>query len=193
MENLDNIHKYINDSTMILVINNNSKSLLESLFNLLYNKYSSTKLKCTTTKGLMSKLSKIKNKLIRHETDLSKIQFSSSKNNSKLREDFGNLSLFLTENNSKILLKFDISSYVFDYEDTFRPYDLLRKIVPQYNLFNLVILIDKNDVKILQYITENESFNMFDQYGNKEKHKFDITTLIRSTKLKKIRRLYDTE
>ncbi len=67
MQNLDKIYEYVKASTMILIINNNSKSLLDSLFNIIYNKYDLSKCKVESTRKLMLKLLTIKNKLIRHE------------------------------------------------------------------------------------------------------------------------------
>lgn len=195
MRTLDELYQYVNDSTMILVINNNSKSLLDAIFNRLYNKYVAPKCKCTTSKGLMLKLSKIKNKLIRHEFDLKKIQFSSSNTNSKIRNSFNDLQLFLMENNSKILLKLDISSYKYDSDDKFdiRTERFLYGVIPQYDIFNLIIFIDKKNIKIIKYQTDKKHFNMFNSYGFKEKYIFNIDSLIRNTKLKKIKLLSNKE
>jgi len=190
MRTLDELYEYVNDSTMILVINNNSKSLLDSLYTSIYNKYSLSKCKCNTRGHLMRKFSTIKSKLIKVDFDLKYVQFSSSTANSKTIDDFDNLKLYLIENNSKILFKIDLSSYT----DLF---EILRfqqyKLIPQYMIFDLIILIDKKDIKILKYETENKSFNMFSNYGNKENMIFNIDRLIRKVKLSKIKKLYNEE
>lgn len=191
MENLDKIHEIIKDATMILIINNNSKSLLDHVFNLIYNKYSSFKVKCNTRSHLIQKFSTIKEKLIRVEFDIKNIQFSSSTAHSKISEDFKNLKLFLMENKSKILFKSDLSSYNIDIFDTLK-YSAYR-LIPQYNIFDLVILIDKKDIKIIKLENEFKYFNIFSPYGNEEKYIFDITTLLRSTKLKKIQKRIENE
>lgn len=190
MENLDKLQEYINASTMTLIINNNSKSLLDALFNVIYNKYNSSKCKIITTKRLMLKLATIKNKLIRHDLDLSRLQFSSTRNSNVVRNDFNDLKIFLIENNSKFLLKFDIREYKINEEPLNTLEYFLHKMIPQYDTFNLIVLICKKDIKILRFQTENSAFSMLSPYGNKEGHIFDITTLIRSTKLKKIQKLY---
>ena len=109
MKNLDEIYEYVNDVTTILVINNTSKLLLDSLYNSIYNKYSASKCKCNTRNHLMRKFSVIKSKLIRVDFDLKNAQFSSSTANSKTTEDFKLLKSYLIENNSKILFKTDLS------------------------------------------------------------------------------------
>lgn len=190
MQNLDNIYEYIKASTMTLVINNNSKSLLDALFNILYNKYNLPKCRITTTKGLMLKLATIKNKLIRHETDLSKIQFSSTKNSNRVRADFNELLLYLIENNSKILFKFDIYDYKLNEESINNFEYSLHSMIPQYDSFNLIILIGKKNIEILRFHSNSSYFSMSNIYGNKENYIFDMTTLLRSTKLKKIKKIY---
>lgn len=190
MKNLDEIYEYVNDVTTILVINNNSKLLLDSLYNSIYNKYSASKCKCNTRNHLMRKFSVIKSKLIRVDFDLKNAQFSSSTANSKTTEDFKLLKSYLIENNSKILFKNDLSSYS-DILTTlkFQAY----RLIPQYSIFDLIILIDKQDIKILKYESENKSFNMFSNYGNKENMIFNIDSLIRKVKLSKIKKFYNEE
>jgi hypothetical protein len=186
MQNLDKIYEYVKASTMILIINNNSKSLLDSLFNIIYNKYDLSKCKVESTRKLMLKLSTIKNKLIRHESDLSRIQFGSSRNSDLVTHKFSELKTYLIENNSKLLLKYDIHDYKLD-EELKSNFDYnLHRLIPQYNHFNLIILIGKNDIKIIRLDVNDYSFIYL--YRN-EDITFNLTPLIRNTKLKKLKKI----
>lgn len=186
MKNLDEIHDFIKESAMILIINNNSKSLLDYFFDFIYKKYTLPKCKIDSSKGLMLRLSKIKNKLIRLDFDLKKIQFSSSNTASVIRANFNDMQIFLSENNSKILLKIDISTYKFYTEITNRNLEYtLHNIIPQYDVFDFILLIDKNDIKILK-CTRHHSSCIFNSYGIEEDKIYSIDKLLRSVKLRKI-------
>jgi hypothetical protein len=182
MRPFEELYAFTNDASMTLVINNNSKPLMNSLYNIIYNKYTSPKCKVAITRKLMLKISKINNKLIRHESDLSKIQFSSTKNNGKVRSDFNDLKLILSDNNSKMLFKFDITAYKICYNELDDLKEYLRKLISQYDVFDLIILIDKNDIKILKYERNNFSLN---NYIND--NVFNMDRLLRSVKLRKIK------
>jgi hypothetical protein len=131
----------------------------------------------------MLKISKINNKLIRHESDLSKIQFSSTKNNGKMKSDFNDLKLILFGVNSKILFKFDITAYKLYFEELDDLKENLQRLIPQYEVFNLIVLIDKNDIKILKYNRIDYSLNNFISSDN---NVFNMDRLLRSVKLRKI-------
>lgn len=194
MKNLDEIYEYVNDVTTILVINNTSKLLLDSLYNSIYNKYSASKCKCNTRNHLMRKFSVIKSKLIRVDFDLKNAQFSSSTANSKTTEDFKLLKSYLIENNSKILFKTDLSYLG---ETHTKILEILKfqafRLIPQYRIFDLVILIDQKDVLILNYQTDSKSYSLFNNYGNKENMCFNIDSLVRKVKLSKIGKMYNKE
>jgi len=179
MRNLDEIQQYITNSTMILIINNHSKSLLNYVFDLIYNKYLLQKTTCDTSKGLMRKLINIKGKLIKIDFDLKKIQFSSS-NNKKLDDDFETLKLSLIQNNSKLLVKTDLLSNKDYINIDFTNY---YHRLPQYNAFDFILLIDKTNIKIIK-ARYNFQYSFFEK--NENDTTFDITSLIRSIKLKKI-------
>lgn len=173
MESLDKIHAHVERSTMILVVSNNTKSLLDTLFNSLYKKCSLQKVKFETRKGLMRKLPKIKNKIIKIEYDLEKIQFSSSTNTTREHTTFLTLKAYLKENNSKLLIKTDVSK-IKDFSKA-----LSYSIPPKYQLFDLVIYLDKKEIKLIRYA---------DRTYKKGENIFDINRLLRNTKLKQIQK-----
>ena len=120
----------------------------------------------------MKKISIIKQKFVRIDLDLSKIQLSSSNSRERVQNDFKTLKDYLIENNSKIIfknntkLKFDIiSKSIYSY-------------IPLYYIFDLVIFIDKKEIKI----TKNDY--------NHDNCIINIDSLIRKIKLKKLKELY---
>ncbi len=179
MSNLDEIHEYIKTATMILVINNNSKAMLDALYNFIYKKYPNQKSKWGNGKGLFFKLCNVKNKLIRIDIDLYKVQFHSSNTHGRIREDYNSLMCCAVENNSKFLFKSDLSLY----KEEIDLRDPWYIIFPQYQSFDLVIFIDKDKITILKE----------GNYTSRTKENYDITTLLRRTKLKKIQFLHDKE
>lgn len=188
MNNLDKIHEYVKESTMILIINNNSKSLLDALFNSIYNKYNSKKIRIDSGKKLFFKLMNLKDKLIRIEYDLSKIQFTSSNNNNRLDSEFFLLKTYLSDNNSKLLIKTNLSNYK-EITDVTKFFYNQRK----YNIFDLVILIDKNSIKILK--NENDPCNVY-KFNKEENGVFNLEPLLRHTKLTQIQnrlKIYEKE
>ena len=171
MNDINKLQEYIKDSSMILVINNNSKLLMNTLFDSIYKKYSLSKTQFDSRRRLISKLSRIKNKLIKLNFDLTKIQFTSSSNNKiQLRTDFLTLKTNIQENKSKLLLKTNLAfydknpSFHLAVEDWNSPY---------YRIFDLIIFIDKDNIKIV------------DKYRT-TKATLEIDQLIRKTKLKKL-------
>jgi hypothetical protein len=166
MENLDEIHDLIKRATLILVINNNSESMINSFINLIYKKYPNKKSKFNSTKGLMRKISLTKNKLIMINIDLNKLQFSSSNTSTKLWEDFQNIRNYAVENKLKILLRINQNpGYYKRYHD----------------FFDLILLLDKKYIK-----TTKIAFNGWYLINNNDKL-YDIDKLTRSTKLKQLK------
>jgi hypothetical protein len=171
VESINDIQEYVDKSTMILIINNNAKSLLNSLVNSIYNKCALIKYEYNKTKGLIEKVQKHKEKIIKIDLDLNKIQFTSSNNPKKLNSEFIILKSIILGNKSKILFKTDLSTYK-EYVD----FKNLRNYIIAYDTFDLIILIDKTDIKIL------ESIN----YSRRYLETFSIEQLIRKVKLKQI-------
>ena len=146
MRKLDEIYELIYNSSMILVIGNNSKTLLDSLCNLIYKNYSFKKMEYHSTKGVLKKLSVIKQKVNKIDYDLKKVQMSSSKNNQKIFDDFGTLRAYICENKSKLLFKTNLSQsdYISKVIDSYQ----ITQILPQYHTFDLIILI-KHQVNLV--------------------------------------------
>jgi len=167
MQNLDKIHDYILESNMILIMNNNSQLLLNALMNKIYNKYPLKKRQIRTGKGLYKKLIDVKDKLVKINIRLSKIQLGSSTNKNKIYYDFKILQACVVENKSKLLF---YETKEFNYHFRKNPYYNM----PLYNVFDLIIMIDKNDIKIIKY------------RNGSDKEKFDIKPLLRSTKLRQL-------
>lgn len=178
MENLEKIYEYVKekDSTMILIINNNSKLLFDSLFNSIYKKYSSQKTKLESRKGLMRKLVKINDRLIKIDFDLKKVQFSSSTSNRKIWTEFNELKLSIKENNSKLLFRTDINSSNLNFSEsnTFDISYYIKHNIPQSNIFDLIILVDVKNIRLIRRV------NFYDD------ETYDINTLIRAAKLKQL-------
>jgi len=174
MENLDTIHEHLKESTTILIINNNSKLLLDSLCNYISRKNSLQVIDFDSRKGLMKKLTSIKNKFVKINYDLDLIQFRSSKNPSGLRSDFITVKVCARDNNSKILYKTDAKLY------NKHKYNFWSDLLPQYEAFDAVIYLDKKEAKILR--SGGFSRVRFDV----ENYIFNIGSLIRSAKLKQI-------
>lgn len=169
MENLDKLHEWIEKSTMVLIVNDNKKPILQALFNLIYNKYPYKKVSINTCKGFNKRVTLIKNKLIKVDLDLNKIQFTSSNNSYIQYQHFMLIKSFLIDNNSKLLLKTNYFSY-------FHMSSELKSI------FNLIIKINDNNIQIIRLSLENSYFNQV----VKEEMFFDISVLIRSVKLKQL-------
>lgn len=164
MRNLDEIHETVEKSTLILIINNNSTSI-NSFFNLVYKKYPNKKSEIKSSKGLMRKISIAKDKLIKIDIDLKKLQFSSSNTSTKLWEDFIAVKTYALDNKLKILFKAN------------RKY---RSIEQLYSIFDLIILIDKTYIKLIRTP---------DKYWSYGDDVFSIDKLIRNTKLKQLNNL----
>jgi len=175
MENLEELYKYFNEPITILIINNNSKKVFDRFFNIVYNKIDTKKINIKSRKGLFNKIITTKNKLIRIDFDFNSIQFSSSK--SRMREDISDIINSLIENNSRLLCRTD--NYLnknIDIQNIHRYY-LIDK-------FEMVILIDKEEVKLIKHQTKS-----FIYYNDQDKT-FNITKLIRSTKIKNLSKLF---
>lgn len=162
MHDLDKILEYINKSTMILLINksNNkdSKIILFNLYEYLYNKYDGDKCICKP-KGFLKKISILKDKLIRIDTDLDKIQFSSSNNNFRIANDIRTIQLNLLDNSCKIIFKTsntNISSMYF-------------------YTFDLIITVNDKVCNILK-----------NRYSYEPNNNFNIEFLRRRAKLKRL-------
>jgi hypothetical protein len=170
MKSIDKIHKYImhKDISMILVVNNNSKMLMNALCNSIYNKYTLHKSIITSNKGLKNKLGKQIEKLLRVDIDLNKIQFGSSTNRNRIYTDFSELKLNVIENCSKLLFKTDISLHK-EYMNFSDPWYRF----PLEYVFDLIILIDTEDIKIVKRLNHKSEI-------------FNLEPLTRSVKLKQI-------
>jgi len=175
MQNTDKIYEHIKDSTTILIINNNSKLLLESLCDSISRRSTLQIIDFESRKGLMKKLTSIKNKFIKINYDLDLIQFRSSKNPSGLRSDFITVKVCVGDNNSKILFKTDAKLY------NKHNYNYWSDLLPQYEAFDAIIYLDKKEAKILR--SGGFSRVRFDV----ENYIFNIDSLIRSTKLRQIK------
>ena len=176
--NLEKIYKYVNsdkNSTMILIINNNSKSLLNYLCDTIYKKCTLQKIEYDKCKGLIKRVEKHQEKIIKIDLELNKIRFTSSNNPNKLYSDFVILRSIAFDNMSKLLFKTDLSSYK-EYVDIKN----LRQNIIAYDHFDLVVLIDKDDIKVLKRKGVG--------YARKDLDKgtFPIDQLLRKVKLKQI-------
>jgi hypothetical protein len=149
MKSLDEIYEYINSDNnlaMILIISNNkSKSLLNYLFNTIYKKCTLQKIEYDKCKGLIKRVEKHLKKIIKINLELTKIRFSSSNNPAKLYTDFVLLKSIVFDNMSKILFKTNLTSYK-NYVDLKN----LRESIIAYDIFDLIIFIDKDDIKVLK-------------------------------------------
>jgi len=172
MKNLDEIYEYVDESSMILIINNNAKSLMNYLFDNIYKKSTLQKYKFEKCKGIIGKITKLKEKVIKIDIDLNKVQFSSSNNNRKKLSEFIILNSIISENKSKILFKTDLSSYK-EYVD----FKNITQTIPSYSAFDLIILIDKEHLKIIRY--QSNGLGLGDMILN-------IDQLLRRVKLKQI-------
>jgi len=177
MENLEEIYKYFQEPTTILIINNHSTKVLDSFFDIVYNKTIARKINIKSRKGLFYKLMKIKNKLIKIDFELDSVQFSSSKTKSKIFKDFIDIKESLTENNSKLLCRTDVRLNKKIEADKIYNYYLT-------NIFQLIIFIDKEEIKLIKHKTESC------RYYNDSGKTFNITKLVRGTKIKKLSNLF---
>ena len=174
MDEINKIGENIKRSTMILVINNNSKLLFDTLLDSIYKKYNPPKIKISSRKKLLFKLSRIKNKMILLDFDLKKIQFSSSSNDSqKIRGNFLELKDFLTVNGSKLLVKTDVVFYKEKID--FNTFYLSNSI---FYLFDLIIFIDKEKLKVIKR-----------DFGVNRSEELKLEQLIRKSKLKKLEQI----
>lgn len=169
MTNLDKLYEYIDtkDTVMVMIINNNSKPLLDSLCNKIYNNYKKSKVKISTRKGLFKKLIFIKEKLIRVDFDFDSINFNGTTNLTRRKEDLSLIRSSLIENKSKLLCRVNL---YFDFNK-----NLKNNLYSRYYEFDLVILINKEEIEIIK-----------SDYHCVEKH-FSLDQLIRKTKLDKIK------
>jgi len=180
---LNKVHEYVNDSTMILIINNNSKLLLDYLFNLIYKKNSLQKYEYDKCKGIIKKIEKLKDKIIKINLDLNKVQLTSSNNRKKILTDFMVLRSIVDANCSKILCKTDLSTYK-EYVDL----KYLYTSIPSYDVFDLIFFIGKENIKIIKKRGVDYTSR------NLDKVTFNMDQLIRKTKLKQLKnklKLYD--
>lgn len=186
MQTIDKIYECVNSSTMILIISD-KKLLLNSLLDSIYKKYIGQKTIFDSRKNLMQKLTSIKGKLIKLNYDLGKVQFRSSRNQG-LGEDFQTLKLCLTDNFSKILISANSASSGLQITDSLNNisyyYDV--RINREFDAFDLVIFIDKKDIKLIRYSGQNRNIK-------KEENIINIDTLIRSTKLKQLQKSMNDE
>ena len=178
MKSLDEIYEYVNTDNklaMILIINNNSKSLLNYLCNTIYKKCTLQKVEYDKSKGLIRKVEKHQEKIIKVDLELNKIRFSSSNNPNKLHSDFAILKSIVFGNMSKVIFKTDLSSYkeYFDIKD-------LRSYIIAYSVFDLVILIDKKNIKIFKSNGTDYSMRTVDKVT------FSMDQLLRKVKLQQI-------
>jgi len=173
MKSLDEIHEHVKESTMVLVINNNKKLLLDPLCNFIYNKYKGKKSKIRTGKGLHNKLLKIKDKFVIIDIDYNRIQLGSNKG--RLQSELNDIKLNLHDNNSMVMFKCDLRNK-FIYESWEK-----WKINSYYYVFDLIIMIDVDNIKILKTPIYSRGLR-----NNEELDTFDIIKLIRRTKLKNL-------
>jgi hypothetical protein len=162
MQNLDKILEYINKSNIIIIIsksnNVDSKIMLDNVYKYIYNKYPGDKCICKP-KGFLKKIKILKDKLIRIDTCLDKIQFSSSNNNFRLRQDFECVQANSIDNNCKMIFKI---------------YNSNISTIYLYSA-DLIIGVKENDCSIIKnrYSYENDII-------------FDINFLRRKSKLQKL-------
>lgn len=162
MQDLDKILDYISKSKIIIIINksNNfdSKIMLDNVYKYIYNKYPGDKCICKP-KGFLKKIQTLKDKLIRIDTSLDRIQFSSSNNEFRLSHDIKSIQLISFDNNCKML---------------FKNYNSNISAIYLYSA-DLIISVDENECKILKnrYLYENDIF-------------FNINFLRRKSKLEKL-------
>ena len=175
MMELGKIHEFVNESSMILIINNNSKSLMDYLFNSIYKKCTLQKYKFEKCKGIIGKIEKLKDKIIKIDIELNKVQFSSSNNYRKRITEFLTLKSIIHENKSKILFKTDLSSY-----KEFVDLKYIYRSIPSYDAFDLVILIDKECIRIINHRTSGYIHFMDGDVT------FNMDQLLRKTKLKQL-------
>lgn len=180
MKNLDEIYEYINNENFktILIINNNSKILFNTFYESIYDKYLSSKMICKSGKGLMKKLSIIRNKFIRIDLSLNKIQFSSSTNQKRFDEDFETLKLYIIDNNLKIMFKTNDSISI-DNLSYIQKWNFQIK----YDKFDMIILLDKNDIKILK----DKYWNIRNNNTINDHNVYSFLKLSRRVKLKQLK------
>lgn len=175
MENLDNIYKYFEEPITMLVVNNNSTKVLDEFFKLVYKKINTRKIEIRSRKGLFNKLLTICGKVIKLNYELSSIQFGSSK--STINKDFKEIRVALEENNSRLLCRTDVR--LNSQLDVKRIYHSNIN-----NHFDLIVLIEKDKMILIKCHTK--SFMFYNDNGTE----YDISRLVRSTKLKKISNIF---
>ena len=151
MKNLEQILEFVNDSTTILIVSkNNSKILSNHLTNYVYKNSKLQKYDIDKCKALLKRLEKYKNRIIKFNFDITKLQISSS--NARIESDFHNLIELAFNNNLKLLFEYDLPI----------TYGINR--IPFMYFFDLIILVNNNEAKIIQnrkyYNTEKEVFNL---------------------------------
>ena len=199
MKTIDNINEVIEkeQTRSILIVSVHSKSLLEALCDIVYNKYSKDKGKLEKYSGIINRISKIKNKLICADTDLKKIQLSSSNSADHRRRDFSLMFSYLADNSSKLMLKLDLSKYKFSLDAEQTTYEIQRVIeqFAPYSLFNLIVLIDKTKIHVLHDSTytfrTNSGLPWMRNQKPDEKDDIPIDQLLRICKLRKIHKRLD--
>lgn len=176
MENLDEIYKYFKEPTTMIIINNNSKKVLESFINIVYKKIKSKKQTINSRKGLYYKLTNIKNTFIKIDFEFNSLQLTSSKAN--FIKDIMSVKTALTENESRLLCCTDFKKNEnIDLKNMYRNH--------LNHIFDLVIFIDKNKIKLISYNTK--SFQYYNDVGKE----FNISKIVRSTKIKKISGIFN--
>jgi hypothetical protein len=174
MKSLNDISDLINEldfhgeiaNRFILIVNNDDSELLDIIFNRIYRIYKGKKISINSSKGLYKKVCNIKNKFIKINIDLDKVQFTSSHSRkySELRE----LRMKASENNSALLFKYEKREKL----------DSQSQIMWYYrwsSYFDLILVIDDKKLKIInsRYTSDTDEF--------------DITQAIRSYKLNKLK------
>lgn len=173
MKNINDILDIINqldydgnlEHRLILIVNNDDIELLDPVCNYIYRKYNGNKNKVniSSNKGLYKKICDIKNKFIKINIDISKIQFSST--HSRKYSEFSEIKIKSQENNSIFLFKYEKCK------------NLYTNKMWQYrwtSYFDLILTIEDKKLKII----------------NSNKEEFDINQIIRSTKLRKLKKKF---
>jgi hypothetical protein len=162
MQDLDKILDYIDKSKIIIFISKSnkfdSKIMLDNVYKYIYNKYTGDKCVCKP-KGFLKKIKILKDKLIRIDTSLDKIQFSSSNNNFRLEQDFESVRLNSCDNNCKMIFK--------HYNNNINRIYLYRA--------DLIISVNENDCSILK-----------NRHSDEHDVNFNINFLRRKSKLQKL-------
>jgi len=163
MKNIADIHEYLDEDSMILIVNNDDKELLDVVCNFIFRKHKGKKSTIKTGKGLYKKLCSVTDKFVKIDIDYKDLQFTSSK--SRKRFELGEIRCKGVENNSKFLFRYD---YKKSYDSSYYQYYWR-------SYFDLVMLIDDKKLKVIDSRY---------QIANKE---FEIKQLVRNSKLIKLK------